>query len=167
VLLLFGQCADNRCGGHVTVFEGQGFCSKCGEELVKRILGKLGGGGAFGTIFRICWSIIFFLSKGDFDVAFRNAGGGRGGTFRTVSGVVAMLLARVASSIGVSSLSGFESDGFARGKGKWKLLEGTRAFSGLCSIVFRYGPRDRSSDGGIQAGVFGEHCLLFVLRLVA
>src|SRR5882757_4858327 len=68
-----------------------------------------------------------------------------------------MLLALVASSVGVSSLFGFESDGFARGKGKWKLLEGTRAFSGLRSIVFRYGPRDRSSDGGIQAGVFGEH----------
>ena len=67
-----------------------------------------------------------------------------------------MLLALVASSVSVSSLSGFESDGFARGKGKWKLLEGTRAFSGLRSIVFRYGPRDRSSDGGIQAGVFGE-----------
>src|SRR5712671_939973 len=70
-----------------------------------------------------------------------------------------MLLALVTSSVRVSSLSGFESDGFARGKGWWKLLEGARAFSDLRSVVFRYGPRDRSGDGGIQAGVFGEHRL--------
>src|SRR5712675_1541929 len=78
-----------------------------------------------------------------------------------------MLLARVASSVGVSSLSGFESDGFARGKGRWKLLEGARAFSDLRSVIFRYGPRDRSGDGGIQAGVFREHCLfVFVVGCV-
>src|SRR5712672_735645 len=76
-----------------------------------------------------------------------------------------MLLALVTSSVRVSSLSGFESDGFARGKGWWKLLEGARAFSDLRSVVFRYGPRDRSCDGSIQAGVFGEHCL-FVSRSV-
>src|SRR5712672_4422017 len=68
-----------------------------------------------------------------------------------------MLLALVASSVGVSSLSGLRSNGFSRGTGKWKLLEGTRAFSDLRSVVFRYGLRDRSGDGGIQAGVFGEH----------
>ena len=68
-----------------------------------------------------------------------------------------MLLALVTSSVGVSSLSGLESDGFVRGKGEWKLLEGARAFSDLRSVVFRYGLRDRSGDGGIQAGVFGEH----------
>ena len=106
----------------------------------------------------------FFLSKGDFDVRVSQRRRRSGGTFRTVSGVVAMLLALVTSSVGVSSLSGLESDGFVRGKGEWKLLEGTRAFSDLRSVVFRYGPRDRSGDGGIQAGVFGEH-RLFVLAV--
>ena len=106
----------------------------------------------------------FFFCEGYFDVHVSYHGRQSGGSFRTVSGIVAMLLALVTSSVGVSSLSGFESDGFARGKGKWKLLEGTRAFSDLRSVVFRYGPRDRSGDGGIQAGVFGEH-RLFVLAV--
>jgi len=78
---------------------------------------------------------------------------------------VALLLALVASSVGMSSLSGLESDGFVRGKGEWKLLEGTRAFLDLRSVIFQYGPRDRSGNGGIQAGMFGEH-RLFVLQLV-
>jgi len=82
--------------------------------------------------------------------------------------VVACCLALVASSGRVSSLSGFESDGFRGGRGSGSLLEGHSGLLGFRSGPYfpKYGPRVAlgrwrySSLGGVAEDIrFYRFCV--------